>query len=275
MLSKFTSATVLSLLIVSALTAQTIRFDTNVGNFDLELNPTGNPNLQPHVDNILAYVNAGRYDLTVINRAHTDFVMQMGGFLAETLTIPNAFSDFDEVVKFDPVVVDANLDNQVDFDVSSLTNTPGTVSLALSNSPNTGTSSFFVNLDNNTSLDSDSLRFVPFARISDMATINLIMSLDQHNYTDGGLAGDNVPVLSGQRMVFVEKAYVLDQPDVQTTIAAMAQDGSQDEQTSSVQSASLAPAVVSPAVTVPEPSSIVLAALALLAASASKRRLRS
>ena len=69
--------------------AQTVRFDTNVGNIDLTLNPTNNGNLNQHVDNILRYIEAGRYERVVLNRADTgisstdpsdDFVLQFGGF---------------------------------------------------------------------------------------------------------------------------------------------------------------------------------------------------
>jgi hypothetical protein len=49
--------------------AQTLRFDTSVGSFDMELNPTNDSNLQPLVDNIVAYVGLGRYHYTAINRA--------------------------------------------------------------------------------------------------------------------------------------------------------------------------------------------------------------
>jgi len=274
MLSRFSGATVLSLLFVSVVAAQTVRFDTNVGTFDLELNPTGNHNLQSHVDNILAYVNDGRYDKTVINRAASGFVMQMGGFKADSLFLPNAFSDFNSVSSFDPVIVDADGDNLVDFDVSSLLNTPGTVSLALSSSPNTGTSSFFVNLNTNSNLDSNNLRFVPFAVVPDMATIDLIMSLEQANYSDGGLAGDDVPMLPGQRIVFVEQAYVIDESPV--TMASMMTSSDASSATATTEPAMLAPAPATapplPAFAVPEPSTFALAALALLAATTMKRR---
>ncbi len=212
MLLRLCSAVVLSGLLLMPATAQTIRFDTNVGTIDMELNPIGNANLQTHVDNMIAYVEAGRYDLTVINRAAENFVMQMGGFQLETLVLPENFSDFPSVPTFDPVIVDVDNDGTVDFDVASLLNTRGTVSLALSTDANTGTSSFFINLGDNTSLDASNLRFVPFASINDMATIDLIMGLQQANLDDGGLGGDDVPLLDNAHLVYVERAFVLDLP---------------------------------------------------------------
>ncbi len=263
MLSRFSSAAVFSLFVVSAVAAQTVRFDTNVGTFDLELNPTGNADLQPLVDNLLAYVNEGRYDLTVINRAATGFVMQMGGFKAETLAIPSSFADFNPVDKFDPVIVDADNDGQVDFDLTGLNNTRSTVSLALSSSANTGTSSFFVNLGTNASLDSPNLRFVPFAIVSDMATIDLIMSLSQNNYDDGGLAGDNVPVLPENRMVFVERAYEVTTPSLLAAMTAPSFD-SGDSGSGGAQAGLSVNAI-------PEPSTLVLAAAALTLMLTSRR----
>jgi cyclophilin family peptidyl-prolyl cis-trans isomerase len=206
---------------VSSVSAQTVRFDTNVGTFDVKLNPTGNPFLQGHVDNMIAYVEAGRYDVTVINRAATNFVLQMGGFQAPFLTAPEDFDAFPEVPKFDSVIVDENGDRQVDFDLGDLTNNRGTVTLALAaNQPNSGTSSFFVNLnDSNNFLDNQG--FVPFAEISNLETINLIMALPQISLdpTDQNLAAINVPILENNKLVIIERAFMLDATEAMITSA--------------------------------------------------------
>ena len=65
----------LFLLITSVANGQVVRFESNGGNFDLMLNPTGNALLQGHVDNFLQYITTGRYDGTVINRADEGFVL--------------------------------------------------------------------------------------------------------------------------------------------------------------------------------------------------------
>jgi len=264
MLSRFCNAVLLGSLLILPATAQTVvRFDTNVGTIDMELNPTGNPNLQAHVDNFVAYVDSGRYDLTVINRAAEGFVMQMGGFQLDTLLLPSSFSDFPSVPAFDPVIVDADGDDMVDFDVTNLLNTRGTVSLALSTTSNTGTSSFFVNIGDNPTLDLDLLRFVPFASIGDMATIDLIMGLQQGVLDDGGLASADIPLLDNNRLVFVERAFIL---DVAAEAAALM---------SGVGDLSGSPAAISaalsansttapPSLTVPEPPALVLAVGALV-----------
>lgn len=223
MMRRIFCATAIALLYTAGLSAQTIRFDTNVGTFDMVLNPTGNPFLQNHVDNILAYTETGRYDLTVINRAATNFVLQMGGFRAPFLTLPSSFSAFPSVVADDPVIVDADKDGNIDFDIGNLSNTRATVSLALSsNNANSGTSSFFINLsDSNTFLDDSD--FIPFAEIRNMETVNLIMSLPQANLDSSGsnLAAINIPILEDNKLVIIERAFVLDATE-EMIAAAMA-----------------------------------------------------
>jgi cyclophilin family peptidyl-prolyl cis-trans isomerase len=261
------------LLGVSSVSAQTIRFDTNVGTFDVKLNPTGNPFLQGHVDNMIAYVEAGRYDVTVINRAATNFVLQMGGFQAPFLTAPDSFNAFPSVSAFDRVIVDENGDRQVDFELGDLTNNRGTVTLALAaNQPNSGTSSFFVNLnDSNSFLDNQG--FVPFAEISNLETINLIMALPQISLdpTDQNLAAINVPILENNKLVIIERAFVLGATeemlqsalanatiDATTPLPLLADDLPLNDPTGNMM--------------VPEPSSLALgAAMAMLAAFKRRR----
>ena len=273
MLTRIFSAVVLVCLLVVPVTAQTVRFDTNVGHFDLVLNPTNNPNLQGHVDNILTYVEDGAYDLTVINRADEGFVLQLGGFdLAGGLSLPTTFSAFPGVTPNDPVIVDADNDGAVDFDVSDLLNTRGTVSLALSTSANTGTSSFFINLIDNPGLDAAALRFVPFATVVDFSTIDLIFSLNQTDFADGTLAGDDVPMLPDNTAVFLERVFVLDEEIAAASALALPFTDSvdiEDELASTIGSDALALSASStPAVTaiaVPEPPALVLAIGAIMA----------
>ncbi len=218
MATRFFTALILGLVLVPVATAQVVRFDTNVGNIDLVLNPMGLPELRGHVDNILAYVEDGRYENNVLNRAATDpgnpddpagdFVLQFGGFFTDTQQF-SSFDAFGSVESFDPVIVDFDGDGTVDFDTSELTNTRGQVSLALSSNPNTGTSSFFVSLGDNTFLDASG--FVPFAEVRDMSTVDYIMRLNQVSDPSAGLASSNIPVLNDDNLlVFVERAYVLD-----------------------------------------------------------------
>ncbi len=276
MISRLCAAIVLTSLLVASSTAQTIRFDTNVGTFDMELNPTGNPNLQGHVDNLMAYIDSGRYERTVINRADEGFVMQMGGFQLDTLTLPATFDDFNDVESFANVIVDADNDGTVDFDVTGLGNERGTVSLALSaGDANSGNSSFFVNVGDNTGA-LDAQNFVAFANITNMATVDLIMSLPQTDYAGGSLAGDDVPTLNNNVSVFIERAFVIESLADQAAAKRAADDammgGMMDEMimddVEALAAISGGDAVAAPftvqAIAVPEPPALVLAVGALM-----------
>ena len=196
-----------------------MRFDTNVGTIDLELNPTGNPDLQAHVDNMLAYVEAGLYDRLVLNRADdagtddrtpgNDFVLQMGRFRTNSFFVPPSESDFidNRAFQFPAITVDADGDGNVDFDTTGLSNTLGEVSLALAGGdPNSGTSEFFFSLNDNSFLDDQG--FVPFGRVRDFATLDLIFTLDNQALFPGTF--DDTPLLDDNRLVYVERAFVLE-----------------------------------------------------------------
>lgn len=272
MIRHLACALALGILTTTTLPAQTIRFDTNVGTFDMKLNPTGNPNLQGHVDNILAYVESGRYDTTVINRVNEvstggvpDFVLQMGGFQAPQLTVPDDFNVFPGVPRFDPVVVDEDGDGAIDFDTTGFTNSRGTVSLALSGEgPNSGTSSFFINLNDNPDLDPGGSigEFIPFAEIVNMETVNLIQALNTVSIPGGGVGSSNIPILEDNHLVFVERAFVVPTPQT------MSQSNSSSASSSSGGSA----ASTATDLVVPEPNTLLLAAGALLLLAARNRK---
>ncbi|MEO0529811.1 MAG: peptidylprolyl isomerase [Planctomycetota bacterium] len=199
--------------------AQTVRFQTSVGAFVMLLNPTNNEDLQPLVDNMLANVAAGVYQQSVINRADSNvdgepFVLQLGGFFTDNFDpdlVP--VGGFAPVDRFDPVIVDANNDGAVDFDTTGLTNSIGTVSLALAGgNPNSGTSSFFVNLNDNSFLDDQG--FVPFATIADMATVDRIFNSTLLDLTaqvgqPGNLAFEDVPVDANGELIYLETVSVV------------------------------------------------------------------
>ncbi|MCA9257753.1 MAG: peptidylprolyl isomerase [Planctomycetales bacterium] len=290
---QLTTALICSLLataMAGSAVAQTLRFETNVGSFDMLLNPSGDANLQPLVDNILAYVGLGRYNYSVINRAadndnsdaSDDFVLQMGSFLAFPGVTDHWADHLQDVTRLTEVIVDADGDGEVDFDRTALTNTRGTVSLALSaGGPNTGTSSFFINLsDDNTFLDDTG--FVPFAEIVDMATIDRIMQLEQQNVASQfGLASSDltfkdVPTVVGNHMVVIKDVDVIDAAadfsfvgPIQRALDAIAAENASQFSSSSSSSTSTGAlhAGDSNSGTVPEPASLAMgiSALGLLA----------
>lgn len=212
-------ALVLSLVVAtgSSRADETVRFETNVGSFDVLLNPTDNPDLQPLVDNFLQYVEAGRWVGAVINRAAQDFVVQMAGFRTDDLDIADVPSTgLPQVESFPEVVVDADLNGEVDFDTTGLSNTRGEVALALrSGDANSGSSSFFVNLGDNSFLDAQD--FIPFARIPDMTLMDQLANSDVVDISAnvnqfGSLAYTDVPVAPGDQFVVIEAVSIVPEP---------------------------------------------------------------
>ena len=111
--------------------APRVRVETSQGAFVLELDTVRAP---LSAENFLRYVRDGFYDGTVFHRVIANFVVQGGGYdasLAERkarATIPNESGN-------------------------GLSNRRGTVGLAREESPHSGSSQFYVNLMDNTTLD--------------------------------------------------------------------------------------------------------------------------
>jgi cyclophilin family peptidyl-prolyl cis-trans isomerase len=277
---RMTSRIILSLVacigLVSSAAAQVVRFETTQGDFDMVLNPTNNPLLQEHVDNMVRYVEDNRYLGSWINRADTGFVLQMGGFFSHTKR-PGLNQDFiHSVQRYDDIV------EGVPAAETGLSNTTGTVALALSGgaggtNQDSGSNSFFVNVaDTNTFLDPD---FTVFAAIPDMTTINKIMALTTRDLTQdpnfgadpSNLAFSDVAVDADGKQVFIKRAFVIS--DTLATAQAMA--GIQSVlQNSAAAAGSLTAemplgssggsAAAGGAVVVPEPASVALLLLAAL-----------
>jgi len=88
------------------------------------------------------------------------------------------------------------------------------------------------------------------------------LGLAQVDLADGGLAGDDVPILDNNRVVFVERAFVLGPTPEE--MAAMMVSG--DESLANLSSGVDAiPPASSMALSVPEPPALMLAAVALIA----------
>jgi cyclophilin family peptidyl-prolyl cis-trans isomerase len=284
-------AALVLLTLPAAAHAQTMRFDTSVGVFDMQLNPTNDPNLQPLVDNIVAYIGLGRYHYTAINRAAEGFVLQMGSFLGFPPTPNDYLGLIQEIQRLSPVIVDGNGDGSVDF--TAISNTRGTVSLALSSAgPNSGTSSFFINLGDNSQLDSQG--FVPFARINDMTTVDRIMELETTNLSGNpdDLTFRDTPLLENGRLVILKSVRVLQAspsfsftgpiaaalaaaPDNSSAELAAAAILSDEESADAVVAGdAVVPAIEPATAAVPEPSAAALLALGALAAANRLRRAR-
>ncbi len=140
-----------------------LSLNTNYGPIVVELFADETPIT---VNNFLKYVNDGDYINSFFHRSVDDFVIQAGGFKTNSTT----FTDTDQ---FTDVPTDAAIQNEYE-----ISNTRGTLAMAKSPSgPNTATSQFFVNLANNTNLNTQNGGFTVFGQILDMATADEIANL--------------------------------------------------------------------------------------------------
>ncbi len=153
----------------------TVRLATTQGNIDLELTDEATPLT---VANFLAYVDASRYNDTIIHRlaSSTDpndstkkipFVLQMGGYATNSAqpyvqaqVAGTAVPTLQHIAEFAPV--------QNEFQAGVTTNTLWTVAMAKKGgNPNSATSEFFVNLNNNAgNLDSQNGGFTTFGAVT-------------------------------------------------------------------------------------------------------------
>jgi len=135
------------MMLSSTLQAGTIvRFSTTVGDFSVELLDELAP---VTVTNFLNYVNRDAYNGTYMHRVVDGFVAQGGGYRFEPFVGPVD-------VPADPPIVN-------EFNRS---NSRGTLAMAkLADDPNSATTQWFVNLVNNTSLDTTNGGFTVFGEV--------------------------------------------------------------------------------------------------------------
>lgn len=194
--------TVTLLLFLQPASATTVRVITSLGDFSIELFDDVTPIT---VSNFLNYVNSGRYNGTVIHRSVSNFVIQ-GGWLT-----------FDSAASvLNPISTDAAIQNE-----PGLSNTRGTVAMAkLSGDPNSATSQWFVNLQNNSAdLDGQNGGFTVFGRVIDdgMSVVDAIAALP--TYTLAGIQDFPLVGYSSGSVVssnFVNIAAVVDEEPVAT-----------------------------------------------------------
>lgn len=104
-----------------------IRFTTNMGVFDVELNEAAAPKT---CENFLSYVRSGFYNGTIFHRVISGFMIQGGGFepgLKQKQTKA-------------PIESEAN---------NGLKNDKYTIAMARTNEPHSATSQFFINVADN------------------------------------------------------------------------------------------------------------------------------
>jgi len=136
-----------------------------VTDIPLELTTTATPNT---VANFLQYITSGEYADTIIHRSVANWVIQGGGYT----TSGNAITTF------------GNISGESSTEV--LSNTLGTIAMALSNGPDSATSQWFINLGNNSAaLDgtADGGPFTVFGQViyNGMTCVNAIAALTTVN----------------------------------------------------------------------------------------------
>ncbi|MCX7554774.1 peptidylprolyl isomerase [Marinicella sp. S1101] len=152
---------------IFSVNATTVRFETTLGDIEIELFDEQAP---VTVENFLNYVNRGDYDNTVFHRTVPGFVVQGGGFRF----LGN--NQFQTVQTDDPIINEAQISNTI-----------GTIAMARLSDPNSATNQWFFNVANNQDLDStnSSTGFTVFGEVSSgLETVFTIESLLRINYFD-------------------------------------------------------------------------------------------
>ena len=111
--------------------AQNVRLSTSVGDIVIALDAAKAPKT---VDNFLQYVQSGHYDGTVFHRVIPGFMIQGGGMTA----------DMKEKATRAPIVLESR---------NGLSNSRGSVAMARTGNPNSATSQFFINVNDNARLN--------------------------------------------------------------------------------------------------------------------------
>jgi cyclophilin family peptidyl-prolyl cis-trans isomerase len=138
-----------------------IEMDTTAGTIEVELWPDVAPCT---INNFLAYMDSGRYDGTFIHRSVDNFVIQGGGYSYDSGT-----DTFSKILR-DPAVVNEPGES----------NLTGTIAMArIGGQVNSATSQFFINLADNTQLDTVDEGFTVFGEVvlEDMPVVEAIGTL--------------------------------------------------------------------------------------------------
>ncbi|WP_230656570.1 peptidylprolyl isomerase [Psychrobacter sp. I-STPA10] len=142
-----------------------VELDTNYGAIVIELNEEKAPKT---VENFLDYVRSGHYDGTIFHRVINGFMIQGGGM----------------DINMNQKPTNAPIKNEAD---NGLKNEVGTIAMARTQDPNSATSQFFINVNNNTSLNKggvDPYGYAVFGKVTDgMDVVNKIKGVPTGRYS--------------------------------------------------------------------------------------------
>jgi cyclophilin family peptidyl-prolyl cis-trans isomerase len=175
-----------------------VRLATSFGNINVQLLPQSAPKT---VANFLSYVNSGAYDVSFFHRSVAGFVVQGGGY-----DIAN--NQITQIPSAAPVAGEGGVSNL-----------RGTIAVALSSGPNSGTNQFFFNLvDNSQQLDGTAAGgpFTVFARVSDDASLAVMDNIAAAGVVHAAVPFDSLPVVnfSGNTVQVQNLIYVNSVDDV-------------------------------------------------------------
>lgn len=204
-----------SALLTASAHATIVRFETSLGDFDVNLFNEYTPET---VDNFLAYVEDGAYNNTFIHRSVQDFIVQGGGFVYDA-----DFKEIDQITSaprvpaLPPVINEPILSNQ-----------RGTIAMAKrGNQPNSATTEWFFNItDNSLNLDNQNGGFTVFGQVVGdgmevVDEINSLPTLDETAFNDLPLLNyteedkKNKLPISDENRVMIYRVTVID-PAVDT-----------------------------------------------------------
>ena len=149
---------------ISAFAAPSVEFQTNQGNFTVELYPEKAPKT---VANFLQYVKDGFYENTIFHRVINHFMIQGGGFER----------DLSEKNTRAPISNEAG---------NGLLNQTGMIAMARTADPDSATAQFFVNLFDNQFLDyvgpePDQIGYCVFGKVTSGMDVIQKLGLTQTN----------------------------------------------------------------------------------------------
>jgi peptidyl-prolyl cis-trans isomerase B (cyclophilin B) len=168
-----------------------VEFDTTAGKIRVELFPDAAPKT---VANFLDYVKSGHFDGTQFHRVIPGFMIQGGGFT----------TDFKQKPTKPSVVNEAEQSSK-----AGLLNAPGTIAMARTSDPNSATAQFFINVNDNKSLnfrspDPSGIGYTVFGKV--VSGMDVVDRIAKAPTGAGGPFPKDVPV----EKVVITKASVID-----------------------------------------------------------------
>jgi peptidyl-prolyl cis-trans isomerase A (cyclophilin A) len=144
LLPRLLCAAALAAAVALPASADTVRLSTSLGDIVLELDREKAPKT---VENFVQYVKARHYDGLTFHRVIESFMIQGGGMKA----------DMSEKPVRAPIALEAG---------NGLSNLRGSIAMARTNNPNSATAQFFINVVDNTRLDTAGGGYAVFGKVS-------------------------------------------------------------------------------------------------------------